>query len=139
MGPCDLFLGYTWNGDACEPVSGCECQGQHCDELWQEEVDCWQAHLICGPSPCAGRDELGCSASSLCKPIYGAMIVQDIDWCVAAPSYVGCSLDLSCAALISYGCMIGDPDSAHQFPDSCLPELGWEPCNPPDDAPPLCP
>jgi hypothetical protein len=107
-------------------------------DLFPDEIGCWQANLGCGPTPCAELDMLSCTDSELCKAIFAGAIVQDVDWCVVSPSYAGCALDLSCAAFISYACMIGEPDSAHQFNNSCLPEAGWEFCEPPEPEPPAC-
>jgi hypothetical protein len=77
----------------------------------------------------------------MCKAILaGPIVLEQIDqWCVAPSTYVGCAPNLGCAEVISYACMIGDPDSAHQFSSACLPELGWEFCEPPEPDPPACP
>jgi hypothetical protein len=83
-----------------------------------------------------------CASSELCKAIFAGPILMEIDdnnWCVDEPVYAGCSLNFSCAAVLSYGCIAGDPATPHQFSTSCLPELGWEPCDPPEPNPPLCP
>jgi hypothetical protein len=46
VGPCDLFLGYSWDGSQCVPLSGCECEGIDCDRLVPLDV-CEAAHRDC--------------------------------------------------------------------------------------------
>ncbi|MFV8753823.1 hypothetical protein ACNOYE_25035 [Nannocystaceae bacterium ST9] len=36
VGLCELFLGWAWNGMACEPLSGCSCEGSDCNNLYAE-------------------------------------------------------------------------------------------------------
>ena len=130
-GPCDQLLGYARTGDSCVGLSGCECQGLDCAGLFFEELSCWHANLVCGPSPCAGLDEPSCDAEPLC----GRPLVQDIDAACFGPAvFAGCALQLNCAVLVSYACSIGEPESAHLFSSPCLPELGWEPCEPAGDT-----
>lgn len=48
VGGCRVILGYRWNGrTACEAVSGCTCEGEGCDSLYDEQVSCERAHADC--------------------------------------------------------------------------------------------
>jgi hypothetical protein len=52
-GACDLFLGYYWNGSACEGISGCGCEGTDCDAIYETRHACQRAYTECGA-------EVGC-------------------------------------------------------------------------------
>lgn len=81
-------------------------------------------------------------ADDLCAARYAHPLTLDIDMVCALPEsiYAGCSLATSCAAVLTYACPVLDPDSAHQFTSSCLPEFDWFPCEPPQADPiPDCP
>lgn len=139
-GACETLLGYYWDGATCLALHGCGCNPE-CPPLFATAVECWQAYLSCGPSPCAGRDEAGCMADTLCSPRYARPLALDIDTtCVAAPIYAGCGLAIPCANAITYACSVQQPDAVHQFADPCLPEWDWFPCDPPAPDPiPDCP
>jgi hypothetical protein len=44
---CFCFLGFAWNGSACEGLSDCACQGADCDKLAETVAQCEQAHAAC--------------------------------------------------------------------------------------------
>jgi hypothetical protein len=46
QGDCDLFWGWAWNGSACVPLSGCECQGD-CALLYGDPDACAIDHEGC--------------------------------------------------------------------------------------------
>ncbi|UJR82168.1 hypothetical protein [Sandaracinus amylolyticus] len=46
-GACLLFLGYAWNGAACTGISGCQCIGADCDELYPSPDACSAARAGC--------------------------------------------------------------------------------------------
>lgn len=46
-GPCDGYLGVTWNGSACVPQTGCLCEGE-CEGLYVDADECTEAHAHCG-------------------------------------------------------------------------------------------
>lgn len=46
-GFCDLFLGYRWNGRACEGLSGCSCVGTACGRLFTSRDACAAAYRGC--------------------------------------------------------------------------------------------
>ena len=50
-GACFLFLGFKWNGAACESLGGCECVGADCEELVDTLEECEAAHASCVPPP----------------------------------------------------------------------------------------
>ncbi len=142
QGACESLLGYAWTGNNCEPLYGCACEGTDCPEVFEDPAACWAEHLYCGPSPCAGLDEASCTASNLlCAPRTARPIVMVIDQAciVVEPAFVGCGLALPCDQVISYGCMLGQPDTPYEFPSTCLPEEGWEACEPPPNVIDPCP
>jgi hypothetical protein len=49
VGSCEPFRGYAWNGQACEVISGCSCQGADCDNLFSTEQECQSAYTACLP------------------------------------------------------------------------------------------
>lgn len=49
MGPCDLFLGWTWDGTMCRGLSGCSCVGADCDRLYSSLSTCEAATAGCRP------------------------------------------------------------------------------------------
>ncbi len=40
QGPCDMELGFGYDGDSCVSFSGCDCVGADCDRLTAEPEDC---------------------------------------------------------------------------------------------------
>lgn len=47
QGDCRAVLGYSWNGQSCEMLAGCECVGSACDNLYQDEETCKRGNLFC--------------------------------------------------------------------------------------------
>lgn len=55
-GACDMGLGFRWNGQECESVSGCECAGPDCDRVFPSFERCFASQ----PVECqGGEDECG--------------------------------------------------------------------------------
>lgn len=50
-GPCDCSLGYAWDGVGCVHLADCFCEGQDCDELFQDREACESAHAECTAEP----------------------------------------------------------------------------------------
>lgn len=46
-GPCDCFLGYSWNGSACVALADCFCEGADCNKLHRSQDDCQAVHANC--------------------------------------------------------------------------------------------
>jgi len=57
IGDCDAFLGYTWTGDNCIGISGCECSGTDCVNLYDSSEECWDEHALCELTDPCGPDE----------------------------------------------------------------------------------
>ena len=51
VGPCDAFLGYSWDGKSCQGNSGCSCQGKDCSQLYQDKITCKTIHQSCVGAP----------------------------------------------------------------------------------------
>lgn len=66
VGFCDAFLGWAWNGMACEPLSGCGCEGADCGALAMDELSCEARFAHCGSRPCASDGE--CETNEWCNP-----------------------------------------------------------------------
>lgn len=64
-GPCDLFLGYRWDGQRCESLSGCDCVGADCGDLFPTITECQRAFCRCA---CEPQDA---EATGLCEAILG--------------------------------------------------------------------
>jgi hypothetical protein len=64
-GPCDLFLGYRWNGLTCESISGCDCVGADCGQLFNTLEECQRKFCRCACEP------LDAVAEGECKAILG--------------------------------------------------------------------
>ncbi len=58
-GLCDAFFGYTWDGASCSGVSGCSCEGDDCDRLFESPGACAAAHRGCGPESCVAQEARG--------------------------------------------------------------------------------
>ena len=52
VGDCEAFFGYTWDGEACVGVSGCECSGDDCGSLFDEPAACEAAYAECTSGVC---------------------------------------------------------------------------------------
>lgn len=132
---CETFLGYYWDGADCVGLSGCSCNA-NCPELFETAVDCWLAHLVCGPSPCAGLDEPSCLANDLCAAHYAQPIGLDVQTACLEPAvYAGCGLALPCGDSTTYACHVLEPSVPFSFANACLPEFDWFACDPPPNEP----
>ncbi len=47
VGTCERVLGWSWDGQDCKSLSGCECEGTDCDKLFVSPDDCLAAHARC--------------------------------------------------------------------------------------------
>jgi len=89
-GACAAELGWTWNGKTCVGLSGCECLGTGCADLFKDEKSCKAAYAECLESwdPCGGKS---CGdACTLCDP-------KDKD-CAETAVEKACSADGLCVA-----------------------------------------
>ena len=57
-GLCAAILGYYWDGRGCRTLSGCDCAGRDCEELYDSIESCEAAHVDCGPDILPGDCEL---------------------------------------------------------------------------------
>jgi hypothetical protein len=57
---CDLFLGWKWDGAQCIPLSGCNCEGPDCGNLYADVEPCKDDHFDCGfGGECDPDDAIG--------------------------------------------------------------------------------
>jgi hypothetical protein len=66
VGPCDAFLGWTWDGAACVGVSGCSCEGTDCEDLHASFEECQKAHAGCEGALCGSRGLQECGGGDYC-------------------------------------------------------------------------
>jgi hypothetical protein len=94
VGSCKVHRGYTWNGQSCEGLGGCSCEGVDCNRLYDTFQACEAAQGGCrdsgAPEPCglpgtqccprrlwfaegmpACESGLECSASNNCCAVAG--------------------------------------------------------------------
>ena len=57
-GLCAAILGYYWDGRNCRTLSGCDCTGGDCEDLYDSIESCEDAHVDCGPDILPGDCEL---------------------------------------------------------------------------------
>jgi len=84
-GPCDMIIGYAWDGGDCEVFSGCGC-GEDCDLFHPTYSACMDA---CAPKP-AECKEIDPYAYGFCEMLMGAGF--DGEQCVYV-SGCGCADD----------------------------------------------
>jgi hypothetical protein len=46
-GQCDCMIGYAWNGTKCDAITGCECIGADCWDLFTDLDACKADHASC--------------------------------------------------------------------------------------------
>jgi hypothetical protein len=46
-GACAKYLGSAWDGKRCTGLSGCECEGADCKDLFPSDAACEEAHRAC--------------------------------------------------------------------------------------------
>ncbi len=108
-GPCDLFLGYRWNGEVCEGISGCTCVGADCGDLFSTLEECQSKNCRC---LCEPQDAEG---AGLCEIILG--------W-----AWNG----RGCEAIVGCECLGEDCDQLFSSPGECLAAHETCPCAPQD-------
>ena len=115
VGFCELFLGWKWDGLDCVPLSGCECSGPDCGNLYPEVDLCKDAHLGCGFGPdCTPDDAIG---SGDCDLFLGVVWTGD-----------------NCLGISGCECIGTDCDNLPLDEQTCWDEHGL--CEPP--PPPEC-
>jgi hypothetical protein len=67
VGACEKLLGVTWNGRECRTLSGCECEGADCADLYASPDECAAAVQGC-PANCAPMDV---HDRFTCEPVQG--------------------------------------------------------------------
>jgi hypothetical protein len=67
VGACEKLLGVSWNGRQCRLLSGCECVGADCDDLYDSLEECAAAVEGC-PANCTPMDV---HDRFTCEPIQG--------------------------------------------------------------------
>jgi hypothetical protein len=138
QGLCDLFLGWAWNGMECVPLSGCQCVGTDCGNLYMEPAECENAYADCGgqPGPCADLNLQMCQNNMACMPINGQMLVESNQGiCLEQSEFIACDEQAFCAEVLTWACDINA--TKYLFNNSCIPD-GFMPCDPPNVDPQGC-
>jgi hypothetical protein len=85
-GNCRAVLGVKFDGDSCETVGGCSCDGYDCDDMYSTLEECRSENSQClSDGPCAPQDARG---EGPCEALLGVKF--DGDSCV---SVGGCSCE----------------------------------------------
>jgi hypothetical protein len=118
VGLCELFLGWKWNGMECVPLSGCNCEGPDCGNLYDDLDPCILAHEECMFGADCAADEVVPEGD--CDLFLGVMWTGD-----------------NCVGISGCECFGPDCDNLPLDAETCwdehaLCELG-DPCEP-DDA-----
>lgn len=69
VGACDAVLGWAWSGKdlGCQLLSGCECEGSDCADLYETESACQQGYSQCMlGARCGGWGGLACPDGMYC-------------------------------------------------------------------------
>ena len=116
IGLCRMVLGVVFDGRSCQVMSGCECKGSDCDNLFDTVADCEEVYKPCMADDCKPMDV---------KPVGQCAMVLGVAW--GGPDYgcnymSGCSCDGSdCDDLYS------DIESCERDYNQCLPDPICEP------------
>jgi hypothetical protein len=121
-GPCDCFLGYAWNGEACVGLGDCACAGDDCDKLTQTQQECETAHAACGGAP---SKTLSCGSGLLFSFTHDQCAPMDaVDWHDPATGPCDCYLGwawngTACFALGDCACAGSDCDKLTETQEEC--------------------
>lgn len=99
VGACDAAFGVFFLGDRCGWVSGCSCEGDDCDNAYEDEASCEAAHRDCFDDACAAQDAAfvgGCEPASLY--VYNGF---------------------ECVAMDGCSCVGEDCDAVYSTPEDC--------------------
>lgn len=66
VGECDAELGIAFDGEECFSISGCECRGRSCGDLYATVEACERATEGCTDVVCGGRAGMTCSDTEFC-------------------------------------------------------------------------
>jgi hypothetical protein len=66
-GECETDLGYSFDGETCVALTGCSCEGEDCDALFESLAECEDECVISeeGDS-CGGLEDAACSVGFYC-------------------------------------------------------------------------
>ncbi len=124
VGLCELFLGWKWDGVDCVGLSGCNCEGPDCANLYADPDQCKAEHAECGPPDvCEPDDAIG---SGDCDLFLG--VIWTGDNCLGIS---GCEcIGTDCANLPLDESICWDEHALCELADPCAAEdaLGVGPC-----------
>ncbi len=90
-GACELLLGIAWDGEACVFLSGCECVGADCGDVYGSIDECETATESCTAEVvCGGRAGPTCTDAEFCDFPDAAMCGFADGTGICAPRPVGC-------------------------------------------------
>jgi hypothetical protein len=118
---CYCFLGFAWNGTACESLANCACDGADCDKLTQTEEQCEQAHAGCAET----SSTFACGSAKLYAAKHDACDAMDAK---AVPDDTGSSCfcflgfawnGTACEGLSDCACQGADCDKLAETVEQC--------------------
>lgn len=96
---CDATFGVFFLGDHCRWIGGCSCEGEDCDNGYDDEASCEAAHRECLNDSCAVRD------------------VTFVGGCEPASVYAFNGVE--CVAMSGCSCVGDDCDATYSSLDDC--------------------
>jgi hypothetical protein len=136
-GACDMMLGYAWDGNSCQSLSGCSCKGSDCGSLYQNPNDCAKAYAECGtssgepcgPVTCSAGQECCNESCGICTEPGGACIqlacepecqAQDAKGQGLCAAFFGYAWDgSSCIGVGGCSCVGADCAALYNSPEAC--------------------
>lgn len=100
-GACRAIIGVKWNGHSCEQLTGCDCVGEDCDQLYMDLRSCTDAHAECPSGECARMDVRG---QGLCDLVLG---------------YAWTGPEGGCQSISGCECEGSDCDKLYDTPEAC--------------------
>lgn len=65
-GICSMLIGVVWDGSSCQSISGCNCKGDDCDDVYTSKDKCREAHKDCINDTCGTRGARSCGPDQYC-------------------------------------------------------------------------
>ncbi len=81
MGNCELLLGVIWDGESCDYLSGCSCEGSDCGDLFESVDACEDVYSFCNQD-CSAQMAMGTGDCDLVLGIHwNGETCQDFSGC----------------------------------------------------------
>ena len=112
-GDCHCELGYTWDGDSCVALTGCDCAGADCVKLSTSLADCQALHATCPQTISCGDPALFSLVHDGCAPMDATS--DGACYCLVGYLWDGGE----CVGLTGCGCTGSDCDRLAETLEDC--------------------